>query len=319
MNPRKLFILVLLSVNCGFCLFLIKALPAQWKIDIREILFAFEIKDENYLDAPPSNDFGFRQFQLTFIEKLLDKHPLPKMEGLENLELTEKAKKIALSFSKNGGEKCGTYSDNLVENINWLSKDDGNGCCSDHAQVFNAIAILNGMYPREVSHRSHTFNEFYDFDRQKWVWIDSQFCLLAKNQDGEYLSLHEIQQEFRSRKKIQWEFFGTPLHKIYGTEPEKVSTYFQASEFDIIKVTMGNNVFEEDYYNHSFIYVPREIRHFGLLCLKIKPLYGVVSTGDHFGTYLAAARSVVAALVLYAVLLNCVVVVLFGGLMRKRC
>ena len=80
----------------------------------------------------------------------------------DSINTIKKAQTISLLYSKNGGSGCGEKSDNLIENLKWLSQDIGYGCCSDHTQTFLALSILNGVFSREVHHIGHTFNEFYD-------------------------------------------------------------------------------------------------------------------------------------------------------------
>jgi hypothetical protein len=187
----------------------------------------------------------------------------------------DSSKEIALSFSKNGEDGgCGEKSDNLIENILWISQGHGHGCCSDHAQAFLAYSIYNGLTVREVNNLAHTFNEFYDYKYQKWVWIDPEFCLLARSRNGEYLSSLDILDFYAHHKPFDYIFFGNINHILFhkpifptydglgGLEP-----------FGAIIITNGNNVFEVNYWNAKLTILPRSVRQFLLISCGIQPGY----------------------------------------------
>jgi hypothetical protein len=194
---------------------------------------------------------------------------------------------IVKNYSKNGGSGCGDNSDDLERNMYWVKSK--HGCCSDHGQVFTASALLNGIYAREVHEGGqHKFNEFFDDSLQKWIWVDSQYCLMAKNENDKFLSLYELRKLMLQNQKISWFFFGTSQHVCYKTSPDSIDL-FKKESFVQIRMTLDNNVFKVDKYNSWLSWMPREVRQMILLTVGIQPQYLVydpsnLSTDKH--TYL---------------------------------
>jgi hypothetical protein len=272
---RKVFFV---AFNITFILILIKALPAQFKVNVRFALFSSytqNLSDFEYNPTELKNGaLDFVYFKEKYIKNILETHAIAPFAFADSINYRDRVKKIALTYSKNGGPGCGANSDDLVKNIKWLSEDNGHGCCSDHSQAFIALCLINNIFAREVHHKSHTFNEFFDPQLQKWVWIDTQYCLMAQNEIGQYLSLKEIFLYSKENKKIEWAFFGTPLHKLYNTSDYKrITNYFTPQEFSLILMTLGNNVFEVDYYNQKYAWVSQELRQFLLLSIHKQPSY----------------------------------------------
>ena len=181
------------------------------------------------------------------------------------------------SFSRNGGQGCGTHSNNLMENFYWV-KNVG-GCCSDHSQVFLAILLSNGFNAREVHNLEHTFNEVYDKKNKKWIWIDSQYKLIAFNSEGELLSLYEIFKNYQTYKNINFSFFGDKNDAFHGKDVNKTisnssdGSYWSKSGFSVLFFTNGNNVFKENYLNLKYSFLPREISQTFFLTLGLRPNY----------------------------------------------
>ncbi len=215
-----------------------------------------------FSDFALKNQFRFFEQNLNFIDSL----------GINKSfsATVEDVKAMVMLFSKNGGIGCGAFSDNLRENI--CSVAMGRGCCSDHAQVFMALSIINGIIPREVSHFSHTFNEYWDTALNQWVWVDPQFALMARDSLGRYLGLADIYQNMQAGKAVVWEFFGNYNHLFFRQPPEE-HPYYQKDQFNTLVMTLGNNVFQMDYYNQKLQFLPRAIRQFFLLSIGIQPSY----------------------------------------------
>jgi hypothetical protein len=293
-----------IALNTLSALFILFGFTGTLKIGIRDSFFSTFITDTSIFTKPPSERNSFDWAAQKYINLFLNKSS--SEFHLANFKVTDtntisKAQKIALLYSKNGGDGCGVKSDDLALNIHWISENQGHGCCSDHSQVFIALAILNGMHCREVHHNSHTFNEFYDESLNKWIWIDTQFCLMAKDESGQFLSLFEMFQKFKERKIVLWNFFGNNLHIANTIAPdeifEKINTqenefeavhgkttpedlvnsskvyYFRPHEFKVLQITMGNAVFKEDFYNKKYSWVKKEVRQFALLAFHILPSY----------------------------------------------
>jgi hypothetical protein len=177
--------------------------------------------------------------------------------------------RLILSFSSRlskGG--CGEYSYDLTKTVDWVSQN--NGCCSDYSQTFLAVAKINGLFAREVHHNSHTFNEYYDETLHKWIWVDANFKLMALGRDSIYLSLLEIRELFEQGKQPKWYFFGNDEQRFFKNSPAE-HKYFDANEFQNLRYTNGNNVFQQSYWLEIFKFFPKELRQFMFLSLDILP------------------------------------------------
>ena len=138
-------------------------------IDIRNALFTTFVSDRSELEAPPQElvQHGF----LTDPPELCAewKHVLNDYVRyralLEQLETTpstvDKAKLITLSFSRNGtpvgptGDPLRPY-DKYADLLFKLSTIiEPRGCCSDHTEVFQAIANIVGLDTIEVTCAHH--------------------------------------------------------------------------------------------------------------------------------------------------------------------
>lgn len=271
---RKLFFV---TFNLLVVLAFVKLLPAQLKVDIRFALFTKIADDLSYFDSPYDEINKekpiFRSYKEKYVRQVLENHKIEPIAFDDSISYALRAKAISLSFSQNGGEGCGQFSDDLIKNIKWLTEK--HGCCSDHSQVFIALCLSNNIFAREVHHNSHTFNEFYDKKLQKWIWIDSQYCLMAKDSSSNnYLSLHEIYNSIKENKAIFWDFFGKEIHRLYGQKDyAKAISYYNSDEFNFISMTLGNNVFEVDHYNRKLNFLPQEVKQLILLTLGIQPSY----------------------------------------------
>ena len=273
----------LILFNLLFALSVIYLFPAQLKVDLRFALFSNFIGTSDFFKTNPdvlctTSVPNFKSFKQKYLDEVLLKNEIVPIAFSDNPPLIERVKAIVGTYSKSGGEGCGNYSNDLVENIKWLMKDDGHGCCSDHSQAFVALCLSNKIFAREVHHSKHTFNEYFDDKKQKWIWIDSQCCLLAKDTiANEYLSLIEIREHFEAKKKIHWEFFGTKANKL--SNPEKLTSilneYYIEQPFDVILMTLGNNVYEVNYYNRKLQHLPKEIQQLSLLSVGIQPHYAI--------------------------------------------
>lgn len=89
--------------------------------------------------------------------------------------------------------------------------DENVGYCSDFTQVFNAIAMASDIPVREwamsfdgFSGKGHAFNEIYDADLEKWIFIDSFYSLYAVDvESGIPLSVLEFRDRLRSENSAE--------------------------------------------------------------------------------------------------------------------
>lgn len=314
-------ILKFISLNLIISSTVLFLLPPQTKLNIRWILFSKRIESKtSFLHNPKKFRDSLPDFIIykkNILQDIIDRRkisPLIWKKIDDSINTVKKAQAICLLYSKNGGVGCGEKSDNLIENIKWLSQDNGHGCCSDHAQTFIALSIINGIFPREVHHIGHTFNEFFDPYWKKWIWIDSQFCLMAQNNKGEYLSFYELNNIIERKEKFRWVFFGTSKHKFYSILPSTDINY-QLSNFQTMIMTLGNNVFEVDYCNQKLSWLPKDVKQFILLILKKQPKYLIYDPHNNFYKSINQSRNQIITFCLFLVVIN---IVLYLMINRKK-
>lgn len=307
--------LLFIIFNSLVILIFVRFLPPQLKVDIRFALFTHYLNTEDYFDIPFAQikkaEPYFRVYKEKYLRKILADHKIIPIAFDDSTSYINRAKTLALIYSKNGGHGCGSYSDDLIANIKWLSEQ--HGCCSDHSQVFIAFCLSNNIFARELHHRSHTFNEYFDTQLDKWVWVDTQYCLMAKDSMGNFLSFHEIHKSFENNEKINWEFFGGETHQLYKQKDyNTITNYFNKEEFSYMAMTLGNNVFEVDYYNKKLSFLPRELRQLLLLSVGIQPHYLAYDPNDYFIGYWKSLKFKVIAVFSAIVLTN--ILILFPSI-----
>lgn len=188
----------------------------------------------------------------------------------------EKAKSIILLFQKEEEDKQAEFP-SLLEKIKSFTKPDVYGDCSDNAEVFIALGSFFGLTVREVHNTVHVFNEIYDHHLRKWIWIDPENAIMAKNVKGEYLSLVEMTSMSIKNEKIDYELFGK------NKDPEMKKNYFYyyydgKEKFSYIMMTLGNNVYEVDKFIRRMRFLPKLFREFIILVSNIKPHYVIYSS-----------------------------------------
>ncbi len=272
-NRKYKLLSFIVLLNLFTIIFLKFAVSPGMKVDIKLSLFSTFINNAKELQGSPEklSELGFlydkSQFSSDFNSidsTILYKYKLSIVTSNLNL-----VKKIVNSFSKGqSSDGCGFYSQDIIKNIEWVSQK--HGCCSDYSQVFIALANLNGIFAREVHHESHTFNEYWDKDLNKWVWVDPNFLLMAKDEKGKYLSLFEIRDYFFSGKIPNWEFIGNE-NEIFFKNSASEHNYYKPNQFQTLIYTNGNNVFQESEWNLKLNILPKEIRQFVLYIFKKIP------------------------------------------------
>jgi hypothetical protein len=175
-------------------------------------------------------------------------------------DLIPRARAIAMLYSVNGnrGPICGGFP-NLVEQLRGLPQ--GFGCCSDHAEAFLALGEALGLDVRETYTSLHSFNEFWDPAKHKWIFIDSQFALMAKDPDGTYLSAFEIRERLRTGQKFDYDFFGKPVHWFATHDPRDMDFYRDIRSFANLRVVWGNDIIRQDAFETRTAFLPRPVRN----------------------------------------------------------
>ena len=111
-----------------------------------------------------------------------------------------------------GGIGCGTQW-LLSQKVAALVGPQPYGCCSDFAVGFIVLAELQGIEARKVVNADHTFVEFYDRDRDAWVFLDPQFGLLA-SANGQLLSAWELRDAIQHDVTVRWTFLEKGVSRV---------------------------------------------------------------------------------------------------------
>jgi len=272
-----------LLIIVGFSLFY--KYKQKYIVNIRQALFSRVTARDDIFTASPDTLTRLYKFKIEpeqlkkeFSSLLKDVKYVQDSQRLieSQKDEIEKAKSIILLFQKEEEEKQAEFP-SLIEKIRTFTKPNVYGDCSDNAEVFIALGSFFGLTVREVHNTVHVFNEMYDHHLHKWVWIDPENAIMAKNVQGEYLSLVEMARLYGKNEKIDYELFGK------NKDPEMEKNYFYhyyngKEKFSYIMMTLGNNIYEVDKYSGRMRFLPKLFREFIILASNIKPHYVIYSS-----------------------------------------
>jgi hypothetical protein len=225
----------------------------KWLVGVRKSFFTDYTTDaQDFLAGP--EELARRGFRTDPPETIAAwaRDALPRIPYLRDLEAAplpdapiERTQALVLRFSKNGGIGCGHFR-NLLDNLEHIADGEGQGCCSDHAQAMIALGQAFGLSVRQVGIGDHSFNEVWDPARGKWAFVDPQFALMARDEDGAPLGLFEIRERFRTGRAVRYEFFGNQHHVFSRQDPARHPYFASFDSFRDVRVVWGSNVIEQD-------------------------------------------------------------------------
>jgi hypothetical protein len=258
----------------------------KYIVNFRQALFSSMTANDDIFSASPDiliSRYGFKtepkQLKEEFYSSLANigyvQNGRRAIEGQK--DEINKAKSVVLLFQKEDEDKLADFP-SFLEEIKTFAEPNVYGDCSDNAEVFAALGSFFGLTVREVHNTVHVFSEMYDHDLHKWIWIDPENAIMARNDKGEYLSLVEMTQRYYKNEKINFELFGR------NKEPEMKKNYFYyyydgKDKFSYIMMTLGNNFYQVDQYRNRLSFLPKFFRQFILLVGNIQPHY-VIYSGD---------------------------------------
>jgi len=186
-----------------------------------------------------------------------------------SLDETDRAKAIVLSFSE-GGSSRPIYRMPLLSKIPETQR--GNGFCSDHVEIFLALAQVNGLTAREVQNEIHGFADFFSPSRGKWIFVDPLYAMLATDEQGQYLSSLEIRERRVHGLPVRFVFFATTDTGLKSeADPRFQALYVDAARFKRYVLTYGNNVLTEATRSESLAFLPWDVRQLLLYLSGTKP------------------------------------------------
>jgi hypothetical protein len=199
---------------------LVKKYPDQL-ISIRERLFTKSYEHDIYKSPSASNSLSIydsperiKQYKQKFLIRLPGEQilSLPKEFKISDKELLNVLRIACITDTINDGINAGggTYK-NLEELKDHLLNPSRGGRCSDYSEFFIAQSTFLDFKSREIKNKLHTTNEVYLPKLKKWIWIDSQFDLIATDSMGNVMNAYEIAHS----TKIKLIPFNKKLQKHY--------------------------------------------------------------------------------------------------------
>jgi hypothetical protein len=96
---------------------------------------------------------------------------------------------------------------------------------------------------------------------------------MARSEDGEYLSYLEMRERYLADRSVEFVFFGTPDHRVYGGDARDIYLYDEKEDLWEASLTLGNNVFAQDAFARRVRFLPREAGQFVAFLIGRQPPY----------------------------------------------
>lgn len=195
--------------------------------------------------------------------KIFPHQDIPK----NDLKKTETIARWMINNIKRG-RGLGLSSEDTVK-IMTLEKG---GVCSDFAQVFNNLCVINNIKVKEWGFKSiskkiglrggHSFNEFYSKELEKWILVDTYKCIFFYKYNSDIpLSVFELFDALNENKKVIFK----NIDPNYLTDPIRVKDLYLSSISVPFLITNYHNK-TYDYYLNKFNFLPVFFTH-GILYL----------------------------------------------------
>lgn len=255
----------------------------QALVEARFAIFARLADDISDFDSPPAKLFDdkflrddqkivdcWRNYARTRLAQLSD---LPS--DFEQLPTIERAKTLARRNT--GGGEWRRFADYETLIDRFRDVRNGAGYCSDLSETFLALCSMNGIDAYEFSLARHTIAGFYCPETGRWVAVDPQYCLLFKNDAGEYLSPVGLRSTGLSGATVHFESFWDETRGALPTEPFiPDGCYDGRAAYRDFVFTAGNNVFSVDRVRRYLRWVPKPVRQLYYRAIGVMPEYRIV-------------------------------------------
>lgn len=196
--------------------------------------------------------------------------------AITRLMANTQSERFGLAIQKN---TQATYSDML---------NYGMGYCADYSQVFNAIAHSLNLPVREWAlafdgfGRGHTFNEVYDPETERWIFIDSFHGFYFADAQGQPLSVAEVQHASRTLSDLNPIIIDRARFAFRSTT-EAIEYYRRGA--DQFYLFWANDVFTQDQHQISSIWsqAPRAVEVFAHIADGSHPRVRLIETPTNAG------------------------------------
>jgi len=188
------------------------------------------------------------------------------------------------------GFKGGRIQSDAVTNLTGIV-DNGAGYCADFSQVFNGLAHTLSIPVREwgmsfdgFGGDGHAFNEFYDRQRDRWVFIDSYFSFYVTDRaSGEPLSVLELRDRLGSDEKRSTIAVVPLSEERFLFESADNALDYYADGRDQLYLWWGNNVFD---YDESTLVsmaagMSRHLEQAMAILVGVHPQIRIIGTSDN--------------------------------------
>jgi hypothetical protein len=245
---------------------------------IRDIVYTDYTPDLAYLNAAPNN-LPSEGYRFDSPQAIADWRPrLDRIFGAAVVSQVEQAPNdlararaiVGLLGKRSAASRTGCgFTDDLEQKLELVPR--GYGCCSDSGEAFVAIASALGFPAREANNSVHSFNEFFDRDLSKWVFIDAYYGVLAHDARGDLLSASEFRDAVLRRESTSLEFFLPPPVANANEQALNSSSYYSIRGFTTIAYPWSNNVYEASQFDLKYGFLPRPIRRTFAHAFSIRP------------------------------------------------
>lgn len=282
----------------------------QKLIDIRRALFTRLTTDPELFERPTEElrARGFRTDTLAvreYYRNAIDRETdlMVRLGGdFSSLTALDKVKRIVRLFARDGGGRLPDSTD-LLDKLIALPKRAG--LCSDHTEVFQALCSVLDIDAREIITTRHNTAMFFSPEHDRWIWVDPEFSLFARDQRGEYLSALGLRRAFLAEQPVDFEFFGDETQILAREQARQHPGYQTAADFSDVCFQFGNNVFEVDLRRIRMRDVPKPVRQFiGLVEGVVPPYYMLLDPHAVVAANLRREQILWSALALALLLLN---------------
>ena len=235
----------------------------------------------------------------------------------------ERARTIAAHLTRNTKD-LGPIQSNLSATLHGIV-ENGKGYCVDFTTVFMALALAADIPVRQWSFSfdgfggwGHTFNEIYDSQRGKWVFLDVYNNFFALDRaDGMPLSALEFRDSILGRRA---EALMVPLGpgRPGFVDPRKARQYYRGGAGEWY-LWWGNNVYTYDEHPvlRTLGLASRAAMQFAAIALGIYPTIHVLATKDNSDKVMRMQR-LRSELLLLAALWFCLLLALIAQIRSWR-
>jgi hypothetical protein len=220
----SILIATILSTSCGNTTdWRIKSVAGM--IAVRDAIFSTTSDNTSVFSESPEKlaRRGFRWDDGSAIgyQPLLDDSTRSRIRSLPSA--LERAIQIADHIAR-GTNGCGGYDTDIALKYRWVVS--GSGCCSDHTEIFLALAPEVSVIAREVETSGHAVVEVFDDGLSRWLLVDPTAAVIFEDSSARPLSILETRARIMADLPIRVRPFGTHVGASQAEADSVVTFYY---------------------------------------------------------------------------------------------